>query len=89
MTDKELVELENLFGVLRRARVKSFESLEAMTGNKFSVEFLPEAPDTQPKPFDLSPDVELCDCGHPMHAHVNGLCIHGCNDECLPKETTQ
>mgnify|MGYP001557757233 FL=1 len=26
-------------------------------------------------------DPDVCRCGHPEHAHMNGLCIHACEPE--------
>jgi hypothetical protein len=35
-------------------------------------------------------DAELCKCKHPLHAHMNGLCIHGCHVEtCTPEKDAQ
>ena len=46
----------------------------------------PPPPDA--KPGETPPDA--CKCGHAEYAHVNGLCVHGCDvEKCAPEETTK
>lgn len=46
-----------------------------------------------PSPPEMKPNAvppDACKCGHPEYAHVNGLCVHGCDvEKCAPEETTQ
>ncbi len=77
-------ELEADLEALRRHGVKSF----GQTPSGFTVEFWPtEAPDVIREGDSKLAGPDLCRCGHPEHAHVNGYCVEGCNVEaCSPAE---
>jgi hypothetical protein len=75
-------ELEQDLVALRRHGVKHF----AQTPSGFTVEFFPAVPVPEPeKPKGNDPDI--CACKHPMHAHMNGYCVEGCDAKlCEPGE---
>lgn len=77
-----LPELEASLAMLRRQNVRQYTDI---AGGGFTVEFFPTAaePDA-PKPTN---DPEMCACKHHLHiAHVNGLCVEGCEvSECNPE----
>ncbi len=69
-------QLEQALAMLRRQRVRAYTDV---AGGGFTVEFFPAEEQAMPletKKLGAEPDV--CRCGHPEHAHVNGYCIEGC-----------
>lgn len=70
-----LADLEASLSMLRRQGVKAYTDI---AGGGFTVEFFPAEPAPSPaeKPKGNEPD--MCACGHPEHAHVNGYCVEGC-----------
>lgn len=78
--------LDGVLSMLRRQGVSHFRDVP---GEGFDVTFFPAQPASEPeqKPAAAVVDIELCKCGHPVHAHVNGLCIHSCDvEKCAPEE---
>lgn len=71
-------ELEADLVALRRHGVKFFTQ-HGDTGG-FTVEFWPAAAEKMPE-LDKNAaknDPDVCKCGHPQHAHMNGYCVEGC-----------
>lgn len=72
-----LSELEALCVVLRAQGVRVYQSGDVR------LELEPHGTPEPTKPETQDPDV--CRCGHPTYAHVNGLCTMGCDVElCAP-----
>lgn len=81
MTDEEIETIGRLADMCRRHGVKSID----VGGCK--MELLPKE-DTS-APAAKATDSELCRCGHPMYAHMNGLCTvsGGCDpSKCIDEE---
>jgi hypothetical protein len=80
-------ELEADLVALRRHNVKSF----AQTPSGFTVEFFPAGPAPMPeldRKAAAANDPDVCKCGHPQHAHMNGFCVEGCDAKvCEPEKT--
>lgn len=70
MTDAEIEVVGRLADMLRAKGVKSID----VGGCKMELE--PSQPKAEPSTSQADPDI--CKCGCPEYAHVNGLCINGC-----------
>lgn len=69
---------------LKARGVKSFEQLP---GGFFKVEFFTPAPAAMPEADKTQADPDVCKCGHPQHAHMNGYCVEGCDAKvCEPEK---
>ncbi len=78
-------ELEADLEALRRHGVKRF----AQTPSGFDVEFFAPVPVEMPKSDTKVQDPDICKCGHPQHAHMNGYCVEGCDATvCEPEKKT-
>lgn len=72
-----LAELESLCVVLRAQGVRVYQAGDVR---------LELEPHGTPEPTKTeAQDPDVCRCGHPTYAHVNGLCTMGCDVElCAP-----
>lgn len=71
-------QLEQALVMLRRQGVKSYN--DAPDGG-FHVEFFPPEDKSMPESKDKKNETDVCQCGHPEHAHMNGFCVEGCFPE--------
>lgn len=74
MTDAEIAIIGKLAATLRAHGVSKFSDVP---GGAVSLEFHSTAPDVPAAKDAKGLDVEMCKCGHPVHAHVAGLCVVG------------
>lgn len=81
MTPEEIATISKLADMLKAKGVRVFR------GAGIELEFeAPAAPNVEPDAPTADPD--MCRCGHANHAHMNGLCVHGCEAEkCIPEDT--
>jgi hypothetical protein len=87
MTDTEMEIVGKLCDVLRAKGVTAWKGADCeITLGPLPMPDVKEAADAFRA--DAEGSADKCRCGCPMHAHVNGLCAHGCAIEaCLePKE---
>jgi hypothetical protein len=79
-------QLESALVMLKRQGVKSYTDTP---GGGFAVEFFADEPPTMPgESKKLADEADLCACGHPEFAHMNGYCTElGCTpDRCNPEK---
>lgn len=69
-------EIETIGKLADMCRAKGVRVLDVPGSIRMELEQT-QAP-TSPKP---SSEPDICRCSHPVHAHMNGLCIHGCEPE--------
>jgi hypothetical protein len=90
--DTDLVHLAAILDLLKAKGVKHYKAGGVdVSGNEFvrmEVEFEPTIDVSTGRAEKQEPDPDMCPCGHWLHEHQDGLCLHGCEPEaCLPKES--
>ena len=73
MTDAEIAIIGRLADM---CRTKGIRMLDIPNSVHLELESQAAALASQAGP---AADPDLCRCGHPEHAHMNGLCIHACD----------
>lgn len=80
-----LPDLDSLLTTLRAKGVKSYRADD----DRIELEFFPAVEVVAAeRPGPSVPPADICRCGHPEHAHMNGLCVVGGCDpsQCAPPE---
>lgn len=82
MSPEEMATIAKLCDMLRSKGVAIFE------GAGVKIEFGALESDVIDAHPGKTADVDMCRCGHPLYAHMNGGCIEGCEPEkCIDPET--
>lgn len=83
-----LTELSALLDLLKAKGVTHYEGpvWDARKQESFFQAKIELLPASMPAPADdkpdaKTPDPDVCACGHGIHEHQNGLCLHGCDEE--------
>jgi hypothetical protein len=82
VTPEELAMLGKICDVLHSKRVTRF------SGAGIEIELsLADDFEANSKATEVPVNPDICRCGHPLYAHMNGGCIEGCEpDKCLSEE---
>lgn len=83
--------LSSILDLMRAKGVRSFKGMTTLDGHtpfSLEIELEPTLDVSTGRSEKQEPDPDMCSCGHWLHEHQDGLCLHGCEPEaCLPKES--